>query len=60
MAYHSEGAFTQDILYDLPIYLRNFYSKLLIDVKENEKQQTDSASSSRPVPRMPSVPRVSK
>lgn len=36
MAYHSNGALNQDICYNLPLHLRNFYYKLLVDWKKKE------------------------
>ena len=50
LSYHSQGAFTQDIAYKLPVYLRIFYLKKLIDAKEKEKEAMEkgSKSSSKP------------
>jgi hypothetical protein len=44
LSYYSEGAFTQDIVYNLPIYLRNYYLNLLIKTKEKEQQQLEKSS----------------
>jgi len=46
LSYHSQGAFTQDIVYKLPVYLRIFYLKKLIDVKEKEKEAMEKGSKS--------------
>ena len=46
LAYHSQGAFTQDIAYKLPVYLRIFYLKKLIDAKEKEKESMEKGSKS--------------
>jgi hypothetical protein len=46
LSYHSQGAFTQDIAYKLPVYLRIFYLKKLIDVKEKEKEAMEKGSKS--------------
>ena len=54
LAYHSQGAFTQDIAYKLPVFLRLFYLKKLIEFKEKEKEamensgKTPNKSVSRP------------
>jgi len=45
LAYYSEGAFTQDIVYNLPVHLRNFYLNLLIKIKEKEQDQVDKSYS---------------
>jgi len=45
LAYYSEGAFTQDIVYNLPVHLRNFYLNLLIKIKEKEQDQLDKSYS---------------
>ncbi len=46
LAYYSEGAFTQDIVYNLPVHLRTFYLNLLLKIKEKEQEQVDKSSSS--------------
>lgn len=46
MAYYSEGAFNQDILYQMPVHLRNFYYNKLIETKSKEKEQYDKSSKS--------------
>jgi len=46
LAYHSQGAFTQDIVYKLPVFLRIFYLKKLIETKEKEKEAMDKGSRS--------------
>jgi len=58
LAYHSQGAFTQDIAYKLPVFLRIFYLKKLIETKEKEKEAMEkgSKSSDKSVPR-PKNPR---
>lgn len=38
MAYSTNGGFTHTELYDLPVYLRNFYLKQLEEVKERETE----------------------
>jgi hypothetical protein len=56
LAYHSQGAFTQDIAYNLPVYLRIFYLKKLIDTKEKEAMEKSNKSSNKPIAR----PNISK
>lgn len=46
LSYHSQGAFTQDIAYKLPVYLRIFYLKKLIETKEKEKEAMEKGSKS--------------
>jgi hypothetical protein len=48
LAYHSQGAFTQDIVYKLPVYLRIFYTNQLIKSKEKEAEQMERSSKSSP------------
>lgn len=50
MCYYSEGAFQFTDVYQLPIYLRNFYFKKLLSVKqkENEKIKDSKSKSSGP------------
>jgi len=44
LCYHSQGAFNQDIVYNLPVPLRMFYFRKLIDTKERENEQIKNAS----------------
>jgi hypothetical protein len=39
-----------DVAYNLPIYLRNFYYKLLQDAKDNEAKQYEKASAANKAP----------
>jgi hypothetical protein len=50
MCYYSEGAFRFMDVYQLPIYLRNFYFKKLLSVKqkENDKIKDGKSKSSGP------------
>lgn len=50
MCYYSEGAFQFTEIYQLPIFLRNFYFKKLVDIKnkENEKIKESKSKSSGP------------
>jgi len=58
LSYHSQGAFTQDIAYKLPVYLRIFYFKKLIETKEKEKEAMEK--SSKPSNKGVSRPNISK
>jgi hypothetical protein len=39
MCYYSEGAFQFTDVYQLPIYLRNFYFKKLLSIKQKENDK---------------------
>ena len=41
MCYHSQGGFTHDEVYGMPVYLRHFYFKELQAFKEEEKKEHD-------------------
>lgn len=43
MCYHSQGGFTHDEVYDMPIYLRSFYFEELRKYKEEEQREHDKA-----------------
>jgi len=43
IAYYSNGAFKFDDLYNMPVYLRNFYIKQLEDTKNKESEAVSSA-----------------
>ncbi len=62
LAYHSKGAFNQDIVYNLPIYLRNFYYNLLAEALEKENninnqsiEDAENKTNERKVLRGPSI-----
>lgn len=40
---YSSG-FTHSDVYSMPVYLRNFYYKMLVKAKKEEKEQYDKAS----------------
>jgi hypothetical protein len=44
MCYHGNGAFSPTELYSLPVYLRNFYYKKLIEVKTKENEEVNKAN----------------
>ena len=41
--YYSQGGFTHDDVYSMPIYLRNFYYKKLIDTRKKENEEIKKA-----------------
>ena len=41
MIYYSNGGFTHTDVYDMPVYLRNFYYTKLIDTKKEETKQAE-------------------
>ena len=42
----------------MPVYLRRFYLKKLIELKEEEKKQIDRASNkTKNIPKIPSIPK---
>ena len=41
--YHGNG-FTHSDVYDMPIYLRNFYYKELVDVRKKENDEMEKAN----------------
>lgn len=45
MAYHSNGAFDFQQVYNMPVYLRNFYMKQLEDVKKKEADAVKTTQS---------------
>jgi cation transport regulator ChaB len=55
LSYFSNGALPLDVTYGLPVYLRNFYMKLLIDIKtkEAESYKNDSPSTNKKIARGP-------
>lgn len=58
LCYYSNGAFTQEGVYNMPTFLRSFYIKKLVDAKKAESDaQSKSSSQSKPaaIARPPSV-----
>jgi hypothetical protein len=60
LIYNSQGGFTHDEAYSLPISLRYFYLRMLIEQREKENsqakhQENQSSPKSKPVARPPSV-----
>ena len=56
MCYHSQGGFTHDDVYAMPVYLRNFYMQQLLKVKKEEKKQMDKMNK-KPSMSRPNIPR---
>tara|TARA_Y100000361_G_scaffold127295_1_gene121640 strand:+ start:976 stop:1164 length:189 start_codon:yes stop_codon:yes gene_type:complete len=52
MVYYGNGGFTFDDLYTMPVYLRNFYSKKMVEAKKEEadaiKKQNSKARMNTP------------
>jgi len=44
LCYYSNGGFTHSEIYSMPVYLRRFYIKKLVDTKKNEATQHETAS----------------
>jgi hypothetical protein len=47
LSYYSQGAFTQEIVYNLPIHLRIFYSRKLIETKTKEAEEINNAKNGK-------------
>lgn len=58
LCYHSNGSFSRDSVYDMPVATRKFYLKSLADVKMKEKE-SDSPGES-PKPMIPDRPKIKK
>lgn len=46
LVYNSNGGFTHDEVYSMPIFLRYFYLKMLIEQKDRESKETNNESNS--------------
>ncbi len=60
LIYNSNGAFTHDEVYSMPIFLRYFYLRMLIEQREKENEQSkrqENPSKSKQVARPPAVKR---
>jgi hypothetical protein len=44
MIYYGNGGFTFGDLYTMPVYLRNFYFRKMVDTKEKEKEAAEQAN----------------
>ena len=43
--YHGKMGFTHTELYNLPVHMRNYYYKKLVDVRKQENDEQDKAVS---------------
>ena len=48
LSYYSNGAFTFQDVYNMPVYLRTFYKKQLEDAKKKELDAAKPSSRSKP------------
>ena len=53
ICYYGEGGFIHSDVYNMPIYLRNFYLNKLVEVKKKEKEEVDKATKKSKPPNMP-------
>jgi hypothetical protein len=61
LIYHSHGGFNWSDVYSMPIWLRKFYIKSLVEVKKAEnKNQSDSNSNNNKKIQKPSFVRKNK
>jgi len=61
VCYHSQGGFTHNDVYGLPVYLRTFYYKQLVETKNKEKEEMDKASKGKsPSSGPPNIPSFAK
>lgn len=58
LCYHSNGAFTQDVVYDLPVNLRQFYIKNLLDLKVKEKEKNSPQQTNQLKKELPNRPKI--
>jgi hypothetical protein len=62
LIYNANGGFTHDEVYEMPVYLRYFYLKLLVRRREQEEEEMKNSQSSSPAnqpkqPARPAIPR---
>ena len=61
LIYNGKGGFTHDEVYTMPIFLRYFYLKMLIEQREKENKQENDAQHSNSHPsRFQSRPFIKK
>lgn len=61
MIYNSNGGFTHDEVYAMPVFLRYFYLRMLIEQKENEARQAKNQDADMaPKPKTPARPNIKK
>lgn len=44
MVYYGNGGFNFSDLYTMPVYLRNFYFKKMVDIKKKENEAIEKSS----------------
>ena len=44
LCYYGNGGFTHSQVYNMPVYLRRFYIKKLVDTKKQEAEQHENAA----------------
>jgi hypothetical protein len=47
VSHYSKGAFSVMELYQMPVYLRNFYMREFVKLKQQESQEIEKASKRR-------------
>ena len=57
--YHGNG-FTHSDVYDMPIYLRNFYYKELVDVRKKENDEIKKSQQKSKISKPPINPRFKR
>ena len=57
MCYNSQGGFTWRDVYLMPVYLRSFYVKQLIEAKKKEEAEMKKAQNKSKTPSMPNISR---
>ncbi len=55
LCYHSNGAFSRDSVYDMPVATRKFYLKSLSDSKIKEKTDSEPSTVDKNIPNRPKV-----
>lgn len=61
MIYNSNGGFTHDEVYAMPVFLRYFYLRMLIEQKEAEARQAKNQDADMtPKPKTPARPNIKK
>ena len=60
LIYYGEGGFTHSDIYDMPVYLRSFYYKKLVEVKKKEEKQVQESQRKNKAPRTPNIPRFKR
>ena len=57
MVYYGNGGFNFSDLYTMPVYLRNFYFKKMVDIKKKEKEAQEKANNGNQVQAPPKIHR---